>query len=709
MDNEAIDRYQIKEKIGAGGMGTVYRAWDRELERNVALKWLPAYFSKDDTFTERFKREIRVIAHLEHQHIVPIYDVGESDGRPFIIMRLLEGGTLNDRIKRGDFLLADLVKAVEQIAGALAAAHERQIVHRDIKPGNILFDSHGSAFLSDFGIAKVLDSGTQLTGSGFIGTPAYMSPEQFTGQGIDGRSDQYSLAVVSYEALAGALPFEGNTAQMMYKHINVSPPDIDLDQHPIPSGLNPILQKSLAKDPTHRYARITDFATAMAIAMRMEPATSSVVLPVIVGKPATGASMPPTAPTAVDTPPETRQDTVSQEYQAGLEALALGQWAAALAAFDRVLEAAPGYGNVTEFRRQAQSALAEAEATTLETPAAAGTATNLERTVLEPSEPPPASPTAARSAAPEAVPAMPPPERERAVPLWAMALVALLLIIGAGYLFSQFFGNGGDREPPAADGGAGPAVAAAIVATETPPASETTPPQATATALPVASATNVTAGSEGAGGEGTSGEEAVSSGVEGGSSEAESDAGGAAAPQPIVDGTQAAAETPAAEATSTTGPPTAEPTEPPPAQPSVRVIVSSANLRRGPGTIYPVAGAIFGDEEALVLATNSDGTWYNVELADGSRAWLAASVTEPLDAVAVNSVPVAATIPAAPTLTPVPPTATPMPTLPPPPPPPPPSGGGDGGGDDGGGDGGGGGGGGDDEPQPPPRYTAEPP
>ena len=380
-------------------MGTVYRAWDRELERDVALKWLPAYFSQDQTFTERFKREIRVIAHLEHPHIVPIYDVGENEGRPFIIMRLLDGGTLRDKIQRGNFNLAELVQAIEQIAGALAAAHARQIVHRDIKPGNILFDNHGSAFLSDFGIAKVLDSSTHLTGSGFIGTPAYMSPEQFTGQEIDGRSDQYSLAVVVYEALKGDLPFEGTTAQMMYQHINVVPPDIDLETHPIPPGLNPILLKSLSKNPADRYARVKDFATAMAIAIRMDPATSSVLLPVMVGAPPPGRQRPSTAPTELDTAAE-EMDTVGNDYRDGLEALALGEWAAALAAFERVLSVDPNYGNAAGFSRQAQTGLerataqAEVEKTSIEKTeieivpptkeAAVATAVAIDETMIEP-------------------------------------------------------------------------------------------------------------------------------------------------------------------------------------------------------------------------------------------------------------------------------------------------------------------------------------
>jgi hypothetical protein len=728
MGNQIIQRYQIKEKIGAGGMGTVYRAWDHELERDVALKWLPAYFSQDQTFTERFKREIRVIAHLEHPHIVPIYDVGESEGRPFIIMRLLDGGTLRDKIQRGNFNLAELVQAIEQIAGALAAAHARQIVHRDIKPGNILFDNHGSAFLSDFGIAKVLDSSTHLTGSGFIGTPAYMSPEQFTGQEIDGRSDQYSLAVVVYEALKGDLPFEGTTAQMMYQHINVVPPDIDLDKHPIPPGLNPILLKSLSKDPADRYARVTDFATAMAIAIRMDPATSSVLLPVMVGAPPPGRQRPPTAPTELDTTAE-EMDTVGNDYRAGLEALALGEWAAALAAFDRVLSVDPNYGNAAGFSRQAQTSLekataqAEVEKTSIEktkiepVPPAVGavpaTAVAVGDTLVEPETSKTGTGSHPASQPPDTglSTAVPSPAQEpgRKVPLWALALLALLLLICGGIVARQMFGGSDEREPSATGGVA--AVAGAAVASSSTEvgevlfaATETTQPPASATPLPQPSATDmpIIAGAKLESGDGADNNSEVQSRDE--------------TPKSVVGyaETEAAEETPTGEASAEAGidvTPTKEtPTEEvlvetataePQAQPAaVRVIVSSANLRRGPGTIYPTAGAIFSGEEATVLATNQDRTWYNVELADGGRAWLAASVTEVVNAAAMNNVPVAATIPAAPTFTPVPPTATPLPTLPPPTPTTPPSDGGGGGGSSGGGSSG---------SEPPPKYTAEPP
>ena len=345
MADQAIDRYQIREKIGAGGMGTVYRAWDNEIERDVALKWLPAYFSADVTFTERFKREARVVARLEHPHIVPIYDVGESEGRPFIIMRLLSGGTLREQTGKPGFDLAALFQAMEEIGDALSSAHARQIIHRDIKPGNILFDDNGSAFLSDFGIAKVLDSATQLTGSGFIGTPSYMSPEQFIAQNIDGRSDQYSLAIVVFESLTGSLPFKGNTAQMMYKHINAAPPEINLNDHPIPESLNPVLQKAMSKDPNDRYARIKDFVTAIKVAIRDNPAAAFPIPLAAAGVLLSTPPKPATAPTALDTPSEPKTDQLQQDYRAGLEGMSRSQWAVAIAAFDRVLLASPEYGN----------------------------------------------------------------------------------------------------------------------------------------------------------------------------------------------------------------------------------------------------------------------------------------------------------------------------------------------------------------------------
>jgi eukaryotic-like serine/threonine-protein kinase len=263
-----IGRYERLEEIGRGGMGAVYRARDTLLQREVALKLLPSYLSQETTFTQRFKREAQIVAQLEHPHIVPIYDVGEFQGQPFLVMRLLKGGTLRQRLVNGSITPIELVRVLQQLSLALDAAHSQGIIHRDIKPSNILFDEQGTAFIADFGVAKVMDATTYLTGSGIVGTPAYMSPEHFTGQGLDGRSDQYSLAVVMYEALTGKLPFDGDTVQqLIYQHLEGQPPAAHEINPTLPITLMPVLSQALTKQPTARFQTTGDFARALAEAI----------------------------------------------------------------------------------------------------------------------------------------------------------------------------------------------------------------------------------------------------------------------------------------------------------------------------------------------------------------------------------------------------------------------------------------------------------
>ena len=181
MDIEKIGRYQIKAPLGEGGMAIVYRAYDPAVKRDVAVKVMPDDFSADSVLRQRFQVEAETVATLEHEAIVPIYDFGESDGRMYLVMRLMNGGTLEDKLEEGPLRLAAAVEAVQRLSSALEAAHAKGIIHRDLKPANILFDEGGKAFLTDFGIVKLLEVKSSLTGSGgFIGTPAYMSPEQIT-------------------------------------------------------------------------------------------------------------------------------------------------------------------------------------------------------------------------------------------------------------------------------------------------------------------------------------------------------------------------------------------------------------------------------------------------------------------------------------------------------------------------------------------------
>lgn len=255
MAHETIGRYEIKQELGRGGMATVYRAYDPSFGREVAIKVLPHAFLHDATFRARFGREARTIAALEHQAIVPVYDFGEQDGQPYLVMRYMPGGSLSERIEQGSISPAETVRLIGQLAPALDDAHEHGVIHRDLKPGNILFDEKGNAYLSDFGIAKVAQESAALTGGGeVIGTPAYMSPEQGRGQVVDRRSDLYSLGVIIFQMLSGRLPYRADTpVGMIYAHVHEPIPDI-LEANPVlPAVCSTLVGRAMAKDPADRY------------------------------------------------------------------------------------------------------------------------------------------------------------------------------------------------------------------------------------------------------------------------------------------------------------------------------------------------------------------------------------------------------------------------------------------------------------------------
>jgi serine/threonine protein kinase len=270
---ERIGRYEVRAEIGHGGMSTIYAARDPVFNRDVAIKVLPAELLHDPTFRTRFEREARTIASLEHPSIVPVYDFGEHHGQPYLVMRLMSGGSLSERVKKGPMSLAETARIVSRIAPALDQAHRSGIVHRDLKPANILFDQNGEPYVVDFGIAKLSESGATLTGSGIIGTPAYMSPEQARGESdIDGRSDIYSLGVTVFEMLAGRVPYESDAVMgQMVKHIVAPLPNILDLRADLPQDVQTIMIHALAKRKFARYATAGEMAKALTAVAEGKP------------------------------------------------------------------------------------------------------------------------------------------------------------------------------------------------------------------------------------------------------------------------------------------------------------------------------------------------------------------------------------------------------------------------------------------------------
>ena len=264
MQLEKIGRYEIKSEIGRGGMATVYRAYDPRFERDVALKVLPRELLHDGSFHERFEQEAKIVATLEHPAIVPVYDVGEEDGLPYLVMRLMTGGSLSDIISKGPMRLKEVVRIMNRLGPALDEVHAKGIIHRDLKPGNILFDRVGESYIVDFGIAKIWNEDHDLDKGSIIGTPAYMSPEQAQGDPMDGRTDVYALGVIFYEMLTGMQPYIDETPMgVVVKHITDPIPNI-LEANPaLPRELQLIIEKVMAKNPDNRFSTAGEFASAL--------------------------------------------------------------------------------------------------------------------------------------------------------------------------------------------------------------------------------------------------------------------------------------------------------------------------------------------------------------------------------------------------------------------------------------------------------------
>ncbi len=281
--------YRIDALIGRGGMGEVYRAWNPRLETRLALKLLGPEFADNDLFRERFIREARAAASLDHPNVIPVFDVSESEGIPYIAMRYVEGSDLKTMIEaQGALGLERTLELLAPIAGALDLAHSYGLIHRDVKPANILVEAASGSkpetvYLSDFGVAKTGLSKGLTKANEFVGTIEYVAPEQISGKPIDGRADIYALGCILYECLTGEVPFERDSAvSLMYAHLESPPPRPSEREPTLPPELDEVIQTALAKAPDDRYATgatLIAAAAETAVASRKPRAAPTVISP----------------------------------------------------------------------------------------------------------------------------------------------------------------------------------------------------------------------------------------------------------------------------------------------------------------------------------------------------------------------------------------------------------------------------------------------
>ncbi len=313
MTLKTIDRYTIKAQLGSGEIATVYQAYDPRFEREVAIKVLLREFLNDKTFLPHFEREAKAIAALEHAATVPVYDFGEHEGQPYLVMRYMHGGSLAARLEAAPLPLDEIATILKCIGTALDEAHSQGITHRDVKPGNILFDEEGAAYLSDFGIAKVAEATAQLTDSEKVGTPAYTAPEMVKAGEPTPLTDIYALGVTLFEMLAGRQPYGAKTPMgVLMAHVNNPVPDVLALRPGLPDEVQAIVERGMAKDPADRYPSAGELAADLRTALQAEKPRIETVL-----NPAKRKSIPasPKAPAKVASAPR----TVPPEKQAATQ------------------------------------------------------------------------------------------------------------------------------------------------------------------------------------------------------------------------------------------------------------------------------------------------------------------------------------------------------------------------------------------------------
>ncbi|HLY29144.1 MAG TPA: serine/threonine-protein kinase [Aggregatilineales bacterium] len=269
-----LGQYHIIEEIAQGGMSTVYRATQTSIGRDVAVKVLPQALLHDTKFLERFNREVDVVAHLQHPHILPVYDFGDFQGIPYVVMAYLRGGTLGDYIqKQGPLPLDELLRLVRQIVDALDYAHSKGIIHRDFKPSNVLLDEQRNTYLADFGLAKIMEGSTHLTGSMMLGTPMYMAPELANLEAPTKAVDIYALGITLFQMLTGRLPYETPTpAAAILAHVTQPIPMVNSARPDLPAGIQNVIDRAMAKAPADRFKTAGELLEALSEAIGVSSA-----------------------------------------------------------------------------------------------------------------------------------------------------------------------------------------------------------------------------------------------------------------------------------------------------------------------------------------------------------------------------------------------------------------------------------------------------